>query len=116
MKKLIKMSVSIVLVCMAGVTSVSAFDEPIPQPHGNDMPWFHIVDRVAVDNDNLQIMVDSGAVITISEVVPITTSAGQDADLSQIKEGSKLLMWHEALPPSYPAQAAASRVLVLTQD
>ena len=116
MKKLIKMMVSIVLACVAGVVPVSAFDEPITQPYGNDMPWFHIVDRVAVDNDNLRVMVDSGAVITISGIVPVTTSEGQSVDRSQITEGSKLLVWHEALPPSYPAQATASRVVLFARD
>jgi len=120
MNKLILMIMSIMLVSSVAATSVSALDVSavfvnIPQEHMS--PWFHIVDRIATDNGDLRVMVDGGAIITISGdpdvTMPITTPAGQSVDRSEIKEGSKLLMWHEALPPSYPAQATATRVVVL---
>jgi len=104
MKKLISIALLVLLVMTAAIIPVEALET---------QPWFHIVDRVAVDNGDLRVMVDSGVVITISGAVTVTTSKGQDVDHSQIQEGSKLLVWYPAMVSEYPQQAVAERVVLL---
>ena len=91
-------------------------------PPGYLPPWFHIADRIAIDdNEDLRVLVDNdGVVIKISgdtnTTTSLTTSTGQETASSQLTEGSPLLMWYETVALSYPAQATASRVVLLIHE
>ena len=84
-------------------------------------PRFHIVERIASHDGDLRVSVDNGGmIVTLSGegdiTAPLTTSTGASADLSKIREGSKLMLWYMAVATSHPAQTTATRAVLLTHE
>ncbi|MCL2618417.1 MAG: copper amine oxidase N-terminal domain-containing protein [Defluviitaleaceae bacterium] len=90
----------------------------IPQEY--TPPRFHIVGAAATNNGDMKLRVDNGGLVVhlsadTGVTAPLTTSKGQEAELSQVREDSRLLLWYEAVAMSYPAQTTATRAVLLTR-
>ena len=98
------------------VTNALALLINIPEDY--TLPRFHIAERIASYNGGLRVSVDNGGlIVTLSGdgdvTAPLMTSTGQSVDLSKVREGSKLLLWYEAVALSHPAQTTATRAVLL---
>ena len=90
-------------------------------PEDYTLPHFHVAERIASDNGGLRVSVDNGGlIVTLSGdsdvTAPLMTSTGQSAELSKIREGSKLLLWYVTVAMSHPAQTTATRAVLLVHD